>query len=155
MNIDYFVRKQELLVSKIGIKYIRIKYFELLNSTEKLVGLIDKCTDFNIMIMPSQTNTLGVSLLCNLDDEIKGNVVGYNELGDFIFSNNGEGNFNIPALNQQEGTFVSLNMKVINTNAALNFDGYCLNDLANEILDSTKEYTINYTEELNSTNEFT
>jgi len=120
----------------------------------KLVGLIDTCTDFNIMIMPSQTNTLGVSLVCSLDDDIKGNVVGYNELGDFTLSNNGEGDFNIPALNQQEGTFTSLNMKVVNTNAALNFDGYCLNDLANEILDTKKEYTIDYTSDLSSKAEF-
>ena len=120
----------------------------------KLVGLIDKCTDFNIMIMPSQTNTLGVSLLCDLDSEVKGNVVGYNELGDFTLSNHGEGDFNIPALNQQEGTFTTLNMNIVNTNAALNFDGYCLNDLANEILDVKQEYTIDYTEKLAIKKEF-
>ncbi len=114
----------------------------------KLVGLIDRYTDFNIMLMPSQTNTLGVSLICDLDKDSKGDVVGYNELGDFTFSNCGDGDFNIPALNQQEGTFTTLNLKVVNTNSALNFDGFCLNDLANEILDKKEKYTINYTEQL-------
>jgi len=40
MNIDYFIRKQELLFSKLEIKYIRDKYFTILNSDERLIGLI-------------------------------------------------------------------------------------------------------------------
>jgi len=119
-----------------------------------LVGVIDKYTDFNIMLIPSQTNTLGVSLICDLDEEVEGKTLGYNELGDFIMSNNGEGDFNIPALNQQEGTFVSLNLEVINTNAALNFDGYCLNDVAQSILKNDKKYTIDYTPDLSIKKEF-
>ncbi|MCK5295132.1 MAG: 4Fe-4S dicluster domain-containing protein, partial [Arcobacteraceae bacterium] len=120
----------------------------------KLVGLIDKYTDFNIMLIPSQTNTLGVSLLCDLDGDVKGNIVGYNELGNFTISNSGDGDFNVPALNQQEGTFTSLDMKVVNTNSALNFDGFCLNDLANEILDQKRKYTIDYTPLLDNENEY-
>lgn len=40
MNIDYFTRKQELLLSKLETSYIREKYFNILNSKERLVGLI-------------------------------------------------------------------------------------------------------------------
>lgn len=40
MNIDYFTRKQELLLSKLDTSYIREKYFNSLNSNERLVGLI-------------------------------------------------------------------------------------------------------------------
>ena len=40
MNIDYFTRKQELLLSKLDTSYIREKYFHILNSNERLVGLI-------------------------------------------------------------------------------------------------------------------
>jgi predicted AAA+ superfamily ATPase len=40
MNIDYFTRKQELLLSKLTTSYIREKYFHILNSNERLVGLI-------------------------------------------------------------------------------------------------------------------
>lgn len=40
MNIDYFTRKQELLLSKLETSYIREKYFHMLNSKERLVGLI-------------------------------------------------------------------------------------------------------------------
>ncbi len=40
MNIDYFIRKQTLLISKIDISYIRKKYFDILNSKDRLIALI-------------------------------------------------------------------------------------------------------------------
>jgi len=114
----------------------------------KLVGLIEKYTEFNVMIVPSKTNTLGVSLIADLDEEISEGekVVGYNEYGDFVISSNGNGDIEVPALNQQEGTFVNVDMKVVNTNVALGFNGYCLNDIVNEFLDIKVEHTIDYTE---------
>ena len=114
----------------------------------KLVALIDKYTDFKVVLIPSSTNTLGVSLICDLDDSVSSSdkVVGYNENGDFIISDNGEGDFQIPALNQQEGTFTSIDKRVLNTNVALDFNGYCLNDIVNEFLDTKVENTIDYTQ---------
>jgi len=122
----------------------------------KLIGLIDKYTDFNVMLVPSATNTLGVSLICDLDKNVESSakVVGYNVSGDFTISSNGDGDFQVPALNQQEGTFVDLNQKVVNTNVALSFDGYCLNDVANELLNEKKENSIDYTSELPVKNGF-
>jgi len=116
----------------------------------KLIGLIDRYTDFDIVLIPSQTNTLGVSLICDLSESIDENlkVVGYNELADFIISDNGVGDLQVPALNQQEGTFTSIDKRVLNTNAALNFDGYCLNDIVNEFLEYQVENTVDYTQEL-------
>jgi len=40
MKIDYFIRKQELLIAKLSAKYIRIRYFEILSLGERLIGLI-------------------------------------------------------------------------------------------------------------------
>ena len=40
MNIEYFTRKQELILSKIEISFIRKNYFDILNSSERLIGLI-------------------------------------------------------------------------------------------------------------------
>ena len=40
MNIDYFTRKQELLLSKLKTKYIRMEYFDILNSEDRLIALI-------------------------------------------------------------------------------------------------------------------
>ncbi len=99
----------------------------------KLCGLIDKYTDFSLVIIPSQTNTLGVSLLCDIEENIDGFTVGYNEKADFQLSALGDGDLDIPALNQQEGTFTNIDKKVIPTNAALPYNGYTLNDIANEV----------------------
>lgn len=40
MNIDYFIRKQELLLSRLATTYIRDDFFNTLNSNERLVGLV-------------------------------------------------------------------------------------------------------------------
>ena len=118
----------------------------------KLIGLIEVNTDFNVVLIPSQTNTLGVSLICELDDESSLDkdtfAVGYNANGDFIISEDGTGDLQVPALNQQEGTFTSIDKKVLNTNVALEFDGYCLNDIVNEFLEVKVDNTIDYTNTL-------
>ncbi len=112
----------------------------------KLCGLIEKYTDFSIVIIPTQTNTLGVSLICDVLADAEGFSVGYNEKADFQLSALGDGDLDIPALNQQEGTFTNIDKKLIPTNAALPFNGYILNDIANVILEDDIEHTIEYTE---------
>lgn len=120
----------------------------------KLLGLIERFTPFNLVIIPSRTNTLGVALICELDDT-KGNfTLGYNAKGDFTLSALGKGDLAMPALNQQEGTFTSMNKRVVPTNVAVGFKGYCLNDLANA-LGLEAEWTIDYTSELPTHKGFT
>lgn len=114
----------------------------------KLCGIIDRYTEFNVVIIPSQTNTLGVSQICTLSSEIEGYSVGYNVKADFELSALGDGNLDMPALNQQEGTFTNIDKKVIPTNAALAFNGYTLNEIANEVLNTDIEHTIEYTSKL-------
>jgi NADH-quinone oxidoreductase subunit G len=114
----------------------------------QLCGMIEKYTPFSVMIIPTQTNTLGVSLICDLDDEAQGYTLGYNEKADFELSALGDGNLDMPALNQQEGTFTSLNKRVVPTNVALPYGGYVLNDVANVLLEDEVEYTIDYTQHL-------
>ena len=113
----------------------------------KLAGLIDRYTNFSTTIIPSQTNTLGVSLICDLDESVGSKVLGYNESGDFTLSALGDGDLDIPALNQQEGTFTSLNKKVVPTNAAVSYGGYILNDLVSS-LGFGEKLTIDYTPKL-------
>ncbi len=114
----------------------------------KILGLIEKHSDFDVTIIPPMVNTLGVSLICDLDDEAGSKSIGYNAVGDFVLSSlQDAGDVNMPAINQQEGTFTTLNKRVVPTNVALPFDGFCLNDIANE-LGLDKKYTIDYTEEL-------
>jgi len=126
---------------------------DLLNHTQstnlaKLCGLVQRYTNFKVVIIPTQTNTLGVSLLCTLDAQAGSNVVGYNMKSNFELSALGDGNLDMPALNQQEGTFVNIDKNVVPTNAALVYNGYTLNDIANTILDVNIENTIDYTAEL-------
>ncbi|MBU0720866.1 (2Fe-2S)-binding protein [bacterium] len=116
----------------------------------KLAAMIEKYTDFSIIIVPNEVNTLGVSLICNLDkDEEISNVVGYNAKGDFVISSLAGADLAVPALNQQEGTFVSIDNKVLPTNVALSFKGYTLNDIA-AAHGIVKETTVDYTKELNT-----
>ncbi|MCX2682664.1 NADH-quinone oxidoreductase subunit G [Campylobacter sp. MIT 21-1685] len=114
----------------------------------KLLALIQKTTAFKVFFNPTFTNTLGVALLCDLAHHPKeGKILGYNEQGDFSFSYEHNADLASSSLNQQEGSFVNYDKRVVPTNAALEFDGYFLNDLANA-LGFNEEYTINYTKKL-------
>lgn len=114
----------------------------------KLAALIEMYTDFNVIVVPRDVNTFGVSLINSLDvDEDVANVVGYNAKGDFVISSLGDGDLDIPSLNQQEGTFVSIDKRVLPTNVALLFNGYNLNDIA-KAFDINEKETIDYTQKL-------
>jgi NADH-quinone oxidoreductase subunit G len=114
----------------------------------ELLALIELYTDFKTVLIPSNSNTLGVSQICELDDEVSGKTVAYNEEGDFVITSIGLGDLQVPALNQQEGTFLNINKRVVRLNPALDFDGYSLNDIASQILDEPKKWTIDWTKEL-------
>ena len=119
----------------------------------KLVGMIDKYSAFDVVIVPPETNSLGVALICDLDDNVEGKSIGYNVKGDFTLASIGACDLDMPALNQQEGTFTSIDKKVVPLNVAVPFEGYELNDIAN-FLDLDEEHVINYTEKLPSKSGF-
>ncbi len=111
----------------------------------RLIGLIDLHSDFSVMVVPKQVNTLGVSLICDLDEQTQSdNTVGYNAQGDFVIASSGARDFSVPALNQQEGTVVSIDKQVLAMNVALEFTGSTLNDLASALGIVAKE-TVEYT----------
>ena len=113
----------------------------------RLVALVNSACSMDIVMIPPKTNSLGVAMICELDDEVSGYTIGYNENGDFRLSALGDGDLDTPALNQQEGTFTNMNKVVVPTNAALEYKGYELNDILNA-LDIGKDETIDYTIEL-------
>ncbi|MDH4944535.1 2Fe-2S iron-sulfur cluster-binding protein [Sulfurimonas sp. C5] len=116
----------------------------------KLAAIIEKYTTFTLVVIPSEVNTIGASMICDLDvDTDTANVVGYNAQGDFVISSLGDADMAVPALNQQEGTVVSIDNRVLPLNVALGFDGYTLNDIANALGLEAKN-TIDYTKELAS-----
>jgi len=113
----------------------------------RLVALVEKYTAFKVTMIPTLTNTLGVALICDLDDTCGSYTIGYNTQGDFTLSALGDGDLDMPAMNQQEGTLTSINKRVNPTNAAIGYGGYELNDIANA-LGFEAEHVIEYTKEL-------
>lgn len=110
----------------------------------RLVALVEKYSDFEVTMIPPLTNSLGVALICELDDAKGSYTVGYNVKGDFTLSALGNGDLDMPAINQQEGTLTSINKRVNPTNAALDYKGYELNDVASALglkADLVIEYT--------------
>ena len=144
---EYEAKITKMLAKKDSFALIVGEDVFMSEKVAKIVGLIDRLTDTKVVIIPSQTNTLGVSKICELDESCDGEILGYNEDGDFKISALGDGDLDVPSLNQQEGTFTNLDKKVVPTNAALAFNGYTLNCIANE-LGLTQTYTIDYTKEL-------
>lgn len=113
----------------------------------RLCALIEKYTDFELVMIPALTNTLGVSQICELDDQEGAYSIGYNTEADFVLSALGGGDLDMPAINQQEGTLTSINKRVNPTNVAVGYGGYELNDLANA-LGLNAELTVAYTKQL-------
>ena len=113
----------------------------------KLLALIETACNMDVVMIPPKTNSLGVALICDLDKAAEGYTVGYNENGDFRLSALGDGDLDMPAMNQQEGTLTNMNKRVTPTNAALEYKGYELNDLM-AALGYGKKLTIDWTPRL-------
>jgi len=113
----------------------------------KLVALLEEYAGFNVVCIPPAGNAMGISLVCDLDDTAEGTTVGYNMPADFTLSALGDGDLDMPAMNQQEGTIVTVDKRLVPMNVALPYGGYVLNDMANA-LGLNAEYTIDYTAEL-------
>lgn len=113
----------------------------------KILGMISKHSKVEIFMIPPEVNTLGVALICDLDDVSEGKTIGYNVHADYTLSFLGDGNLDMPALKQQEGTFTSLDKKVVSLNSTIDFDGYRLNDIANALGVEAKS-SIDYTAKL-------
>ncbi|MDD4883783.1 NADH-quinone oxidoreductase subunit G [Sulfuricurvum sp.] len=113
----------------------------------RLVALIEKYTPFSVTMIPNLSNTLGAAMICDLDDKAGSYTIGYNTAGNFTISALGNGDLDMPALNQQEGTLCGIDKRVNPTNAALGYGGYVLNDIANALgLDAP--LTVSYTKQL-------
>ncbi|MCD6173066.1 MAG: NADH-quinone oxidoreductase subunit G [Sulfurimonas sp.] len=140
-NLDKFLKKKETFSLVVGADLYNHPNSK---NCARLVALVEKYSKFKIVMIPTLTNSLGVSLINKLSDEEGEFSIGYNTKGDFTLSALGDGDLDMPAINQQEGTLTSINKRVNPTNAAIGYDGYELNDIANA-LGLNVENTIDYT----------
>jgi len=122
-------------------------FHEKAENIAKLIALIEQTSPIRVAMIPPKTNSLGVALICDLDDEVSGYTIGYNENGDFRLSALGDGDLDMPAMNQQEGTLTNMHKRVTPTNAALEYKGYELNDLM-RVLVEAPELTVDWTMKL-------
>jgi len=113
----------------------------------RLIALIEKSSSVKVAMIPPKTNSLGVALICDLDDEAEGYTIGYNENGDYRLSALGDGDIDMPAMNQQEGTLTNMHKRVTPTNAALEYNGYELNEIVAKLV-GAPELTIDWTQKL-------
>ena len=143
-NLDKFLKKKESFSLVVGADLYGHPNSKNL---ARLVALIEKYSEFKLVMIPSLTNTLGVSLINELSQEEGEFSIGYNTKGDFTLSALGDGDLDMPAINQQEGTLTSINKRVNPTNVAIGYGGYNLNDIANA-LGLSAQNTIEYTKEL-------
>jgi len=119
-------------------------YHDKAENIAKLVALIEATCNIDVVMTPPKSNALGVALICDLDDAASGYTVGYNENGDFKLSALGTGDIDMPAMNQQEGTLTNIGKRVLPTNAAVEYEGYELNDIMKVLVDAP-ELTIDWT----------
>jgi len=122
-------------------------YHDKAENIAKLVALIEISCPIDIVMTPPKSNALGVALICELDDAQNGYTIGYNENGDFKLSALGTGDLDMPAMNQQEGTLCNIGKRVLPTNAAVEYNGYELNDLMQELI-GAPDLTIDWTQKL-------
>jgi len=139
------MKKKESFSMMIGEDFY---YHKKAENLAKLIALIEKSCDINVVMAPPKANALGVALICDLDDEAEGYTIGYNESGDFRLSALGDGDLDMPAMNQQEGTFTTLSKRVVPTNAAVGYGGYELNDLVSALIEEGERFTIDWTVKL-------
>ena len=85
----------------------------------KILGMISKYSDIEVLIVSSELNTLGVALICDLDEKTDGNTVGLRVKGDFSLS----------CLEESTGTVTLTNKQVVALENPSS-DGYRLSDIA-------------------------
>ncbi len=143
-KIDEILAKKERFSLIIGEDFIRTPNSATL---ARLAGLVQRYTPFKVLVVPPRTNSLGVALICELSaQENAGETLGYNEAGDISFGVL-EADLDAPSLVQQEGTFTNYDKRVVPSNAALDYGGYELNDIACA-LGVCAEHAIDYTSSL-------
>ena len=143
-GFDKMMKKKESFSLMVGED---LYFHENAENIAKLIAVLEASSEVKVTMIPPKTNSLGVALICDLDDEAEGYTIGYNESGDFRLSALGDGDLDMPSMNQQEGTLTNMHKRVTPTNAALEYNGYELNEIMNALGYGERE-TISWTAKL-------
>ena len=143
-ELDKALKKKESFALILGED---LYFHKRAKNIANLVALLEENCDIKVAFIPPKSNALGVALICDLDEECDGFSIGYNEEADFKLSALGDGDLDMPAMNQQEGTITNMNKRVVPLNAALDYGGYELNDIMNA-LGFDNELTVDWTAKL-------
>ena len=119
----------------------------------RILGYIESLSSLKVLLLPPSTNALGISLICDLDKEGVGYSIGYNVAGNYRIGTGAENALRLPYLNEQEGTLVNVDKRVVPLAPATPYNGYELNDIA-LALGLEYENTIDYTQDLPLENGF-
>jgi len=115
----------------------------------RYLAVIERYSDFELLAIPPASNTLGIAQICELADGASGYTVGVNAPGDYVLSALGDGDLDLPAINQQEGTLTTLEGRVVPFHPALPYGGYELLEIARELdCETEREHLIELTPEL-------
>ncbi|PAF42196.1 NADH-quinone oxidoreductase subunit G [Helicobacter sp. 11S03491-1] len=106
-----------------------------------LLAYLQEQTNLKIMLIPPHTNSVGISLICTLQEDTRENegVVGIRANGSYCIDSDKTNaqrlpkqkvDFILPAHNQLEATFTNFEYKLLPLKPALPYQGYDLSDIA-------------------------
>ncbi|HHB95414.1 MAG TPA: NADH-quinone oxidoreductase subunit G, partial [Campylobacterales bacterium] len=87
-SFDKMMKKKEKFSLIVGED---LYFHQKAENIAKLIAVLENCSDIKVAMIPPKTNSLGVALICDLDDEADGFTIGYNASGDFRLSALGDG----------------------------------------------------------------
>lgn len=146
INLEYetWIKLKELLqASKSPIMIIGQDIYQHKNAQNiaSLLAYLQEQIPIKILLIPPHTNSIGISLICSLDEDKGENngVVGFRAKGEYTMDTDKYNakkiskqkvDFILPALNQLEGSITNFEYKLLPLNSALPFYGYDLSDIA-------------------------
>ncbi|WP_300731931.1 NADH-quinone oxidoreductase subunit G [uncultured Helicobacter sp.] len=125
----------------------------------QILAILERKNVLKTIFIPPFANALGLAMICDLSPKESANEgfsIGFRDKGDFVCESNfisidsqmptspTTPDFILPALNQMEGTYTSIDCRILPLKPALPFNGYDLSDIA-KAFDMKGDYLIDYT----------
>lgn len=158
LDYDTFVRLKEMFLSaKSPVIVVGQDIYEHKNAKNiaKILRFLEEKTSTKTMLIPPHTNSIGISLICNLqkDEQENQDIVGIRAAGNYIIDSDRVNtkneakqkvDFILPAFNQIEATFVNFEHQLLPLKPAIPYRGYDLSDIA-QAFGLSGESLIDYT----------